>query len=240
VEYSQFILEFPIEPNYSFDSFIAAGHNKLVVQEIISIKRRQEHSLTITGLAGVGKTHLLQAAASYFQNNSQGSGVYLDIASLVEQLTSSDEIDLSKLLERYSSHSLVAIDELEQLENRPGLQEAVLFLFNRVSSAGGKLLFASRNSPHTMTWLRKDLSSRLLWGDVLTLTPPDEDTLVEILVKMAQDRQVKLSPELIKFLKLRLPRRVPDYAQAMAELDRAGKGLKHKLTVPLAKKVLNL
>ncbi|MBF0359349.1 MAG: ATP-binding protein [Magnetococcales bacterium] len=240
MECSQFILEFPIEPNYSFDSFIASGHNKLVVQELLNIKSRHEHSLTITGMAGVGKTHLLQAAASYFQENSQGSTAYLDIASLVQQLASSDEGDLSRLLESYSSYSLVAVDELEQLENRPGLQEAVLFLFNRVSSSGGKLLFASRNSPHTMTCLRKDLSSRLLWGDVLPLNPPDDDTLGKILAKMANDRQVKLSPKLIKFLKLRLPRRVPDYAQAMAALDRAGKGLKHKLTVPLAKKVLNL
>jgi DnaA-homolog protein len=241
VECSQFILEFPLEPDYSFDSFIATGKNRLIINEIINLKNHHDHSLTLTGLAGSGKTHLLHAAISYFQaenKTKQTTAVYLDIAALVSQVASHKEGDLAQLLTRYKDYCVVAIDELEKLENQPPLQEAVLFLFNQVISKGGKLLFASRISPNNMDWLRKDLSSRLLWGEVFTITPPCDDELGEILTKMAHDRQVKLSPELINFLQLRLPRRVPDYGDAMEKLDRAGKGLKQKITVPLAKKVL--
>ncbi|MBF0446316.1 MAG: hypothetical protein HQL68_12080 [Magnetococcales bacterium] len=241
MECSQFILEFPLEPDYSFDSFIATGKNRLIINEIINLEDHHDHSLTLTGLAGSGKTHLLQAATTYFQTKNktkQNTAIYLDIAALVNQATSYKEGDLAQLLTRYGVYSIVAIDELEKLENQPQLQEAVLFLFNQVIAKGGKLLFASRISPNNMDWLRKDLSSRLLWGEVFNITPPSDDELGEILTKMAHDRQVKLGPELIKFLQLRLPRRVPDYGDAMEKLDRAGKGLKHKITVPLAKKVL--
>jgi DnaA-homolog protein len=241
VECSQFILDFPLEPDYSFDSFIATGKNRLIINEIINLKNHHDHSLTLTGLAGSGKTHLLQAATTYFQGEDKTnprSAIYLDIEALVSQVASQKEGDLAQLLTRYGAFSIVAIDELEKLKNQPPLQEAVLFLFNQVISKGGKLLFASRISPNNMNWLRKDLSSRLLWGEVFTLTPPSDEELGEILTKMAHDRQVKVSPELIKYLQLRLPRRVPAYGDAMEKLDRAGKSLKHKITVPLAKKVL--
>jgi DnaA-homolog protein len=243
VECSQFILEFPISPDYSFDSFIAKEKNRLIVQEIRNLKARPQHSLTITGEAGVGKTHLLKAAVNHFQDSQQGQergAVYLDMAALVMQLQKQGEESLGQLLARYGTYSLVAVDDLEQLKEQPLLQEAVLFLFNQVRSSGGKLLFASRISPKAMKWLREDLSSRLLWGELLALTPPSDEELGEILAKMALDRQVRLSPELIKFLQLRLPRRVPDYAEAMARLDRAAMGLQHRITVPLAKKVLNM
>jgi DnaA-homolog protein len=243
VECDQFILEFPIAPDYSFDSFVAHGKNRLIVQELINLKNHPNHSITLTGEVGVGKTHLLQATVHGFQGSKERDGVksvYLNMTTLGQQLIKQGEEGLAGLLARYGNYSLVAIDDLEQLRENPSLQEAVLFLFNQVRASGGKLLFASRTPPPAMGWLREDLSSRLLWGEVLVLHPPNDEELGEILEKMARDRQIRLSPKLIKFLQLRLPRQVPAYAQAMAELDRAGMGLKHKLTVPLAKKALNL
>ncbi len=243
MEFSQFILEFPILEDHSFDSFVAMEKNRLIVEAIKQMANRPQHALTIIGAAGVGKTHLLQAAVNHFtaQNPQlQPTALYLDINALVGQLPNRDEASLAGVLQEYGDHPLVAVDDLQLLEGRPDLQEALLFLFNRLRATGGRGLFASRMNPQGMAWLREDLRSRLLWGEVFTLQTPSDDELGEILAKMARDRQVRLSPELIKFLKLRLPRRVPDYADAMARLDRAGMGLKHKLTVPLAKKVLDM
>lgn len=248
MECNQFILEFPLATDYSFDSFIAKGENRLLVQEIINLQARPKQSLTLVGEAGVGKTHLLQAAVSHFnqtakeQKNRQA--IYLDIKTIAQQLQKKGEESMAMLLSRYETYSMVAIDALEQLKEptpmQATLQEAVLFLFNRVRANRGKVLFASRLPLHPMPWLREDLHSRLLWGEVLTLAVPNDEELGEILNKMAQDRQVLLTPELIRFLQLRLPRQVAEYAKVMDQLDRAGMGLQHRLTVPLAKKVLNL
>jgi DnaA-homolog protein len=243
VQCDQYILEFPIAPDYSFDSFVARGNNRLIVQEIMQLKSHPSLGLTLTGAAGTGKTHLLQAAVHHFQgedHDERRGAVYLNTANLMEQLAKQGEESLALMLARYDSYSLVAVDDLEQLQNQHPLQEAVLFLFNRVRDAGGNLLFASRTPPQAMQNIRKDLSSRLLWGEVLALTTPSDEELGEILEKMALDRQILLSPELINFLQLRLPRRIPDYIEAITRLDRAGMGLKHRITVPLAKKVLDL
>ncbi|MBF0446892.1 MAG: ATP-binding protein [Magnetococcales bacterium] len=245
VEQSQFFLEFPISPDYSFSSFVATGENRLVRQEIINFNARSGGCLTLVGEAGTGKTHLLNAAVVLGNKSDvrapNPQAIYLHPRTLLKQLHDQPkEEDLSILLTRYSHYALVAIDDLDWLEGSQALQEAVLFLFNHIRGLGKKLLLASAIAPQEMAWLREDLRSRLLWGELLTLSAPLDEELGIILEKMAQDRQIRLSPKLIQFLMLRLPRRVPDYARAMAELDRAGMALKKKLTVPLAKKVLNL
>lgn len=239
----QLILELPLSPDYSLDSFIAKGENRQVIERIQQLDASPQQSFTLTGAAGTGKTHLLRAAV--LRHGGQHAppharGIYLDMATLGQKVAGQGEEKLSALLTHHGRYSLVAVDDLHQLEDHPPLQEAVLFLFNQVRHGGGTLLFASRLSPHAMPWLREDLRSRLLWGEILTLVPPSDEELGEILEKMAMDRQVRLSADLVKFLQFRLPRTVPDYAQAMDRLDRAGMGLKHRLTVPLAKKVLGL
>ncbi|MBF0453817.1 MAG: hypothetical protein HQL72_03245 [Magnetococcales bacterium] len=243
MESKQFILEFPLTPDCSFDSFVAWGENRRVVEAIRHLKTGSEHGLILTGEAGCGKTHLLKGAVNHFNTpepSPSQQAVYLDLPLLKTQLNPKDEQAFSTLLGRYGNLALVAVDHLEQLEGEPALQEALLFLFNRVRASQGKLLCASRLAPQAISWLREDLSSRLLWGELLTLSSPNDAELKEILNKMARDRQVNLSQALIHFLHLRLPRSMSAYAQAMDQLDRAGMQLKQRMTVPFAKKVLNL
>ncbi|MBF0438588.1 MAG: hypothetical protein HQL93_05640 [Magnetococcales bacterium] len=238
----QHILEFGVDPVFDFDNFIVGDSNRLALHALQILMDSSATSLTLTGEEGCGKTHLLHATVGRRrETHGKESAVYLDPETLGQALAKGEEGDLTRFLARWGHGMLVAVDSLEQMEfGLPALQEGLLFLFNQLRETSGRLLVASRVSPHHLEWLRPDLRSRLLWGSVLLIAPPDDAELEYILSKMAADRQVRLSPELIKFLCLRLPRRIPDHATALARLDRAGMEQKRPLTVPLAKEILGV
>ncbi|MBF0179633.1 MAG: hypothetical protein HQM03_06355 [Magnetococcales bacterium] len=238
----QHILEFGVEPVYTFANFIEGESNRLALRAVTTLEEGAAATLTLTGGEGCGKTHLLRAAVHHrLARRGPGSAWMLDPAVLERVLAGGGEGELARFVESCAGGTLVALDDLEGLQQgAPAWQEGVLYLFNRLRENGGCLLIASRVSPHHLAWLRPDLRSRLLWGPVLEISPPDDAELEAILTKLAADRQVRLGPELLKFLCLRLPRRIPEHAAALDRLDRAGLERQRPLTVPLAKEILGL
>lgn len=258
----QLILNFPLDPVCTFANLVIGEGNRRgaeAVRALVDPNRPGAESslvqsttaLLLTGEEGTGKTHLLQAAVYQCRAQSgEESAIYLNSSALREQLhetvghetmgRESVEQDLTQFLDRHSTCQLVAVDDLEELEHAPVLQEGLLFLFNRMRDAGGRMLVAGQGLSPSLEGLLPDLRSRLLWGSVIALDLPSDEMLGAILAKMVEDRQVRCGPELLKFLQLRLPRRIPDYAAALDRLNEAGLGLKRPLTVPLAKEILGL
>ncbi|MEO5364651.1 MAG: DnaA/Hda family protein [Magnetococcus sp. DMHC-8] len=245
---AQFILNFPLDPVCTFANLVIGAGNRRAAEAVRALAEQQATplvqwatALLLIGETGTGKTHLLQAAVDLCRSCSgEESAIYLNTVALRDQLRESGEQDLTRFLERHAACRLVAVDDLEELEASTALQEGVLYLFNRMRDSNGHLLVAGQRSPQLLEALRPDLRSRLLWGSVVPLDPPEDGLLGAILAKMVEDRQVRCSPELLRFLQMRLPRCIPDYAAALDRLNEASLGLKRPLTVPLAKEVLGL
>nr|CRH06190.1 putative regulatory inactivation of DnaA/Hda protein [Candidatus Magnetococcus massalia] len=241
----QLLLDFPLDPVLLWDNLVVGRHNEVAIAAVQSLERAGAPGLILTGEAGVGKSHLLQAAVQGVRDqHDHHAAVYLDLASLDRHMQGhskeSGEALLARFVDRYGNCKLAAIDELELLEDAPALQEAVLYLYNSLRRAGGHLLGAGRKDPSAMLGLRDDLRSRLLWGAVMPIEQPDETALAGIMAKLADDRQLKLSDALSHFLLMRLPRSVPLLLESLETLDREALKLQRPLTVPLAKEVLGL
>ncbi|MEO5340829.1 MAG: DnaA/Hda family protein [Magnetococcus sp. MYC-9] len=245
---AQPILNLPLDPVCTFANLVVGAGNRAAVDAVRALADDNSPSvlqsataLLLTGESGTGKTHLLQAAVCRRRLLAgEGAAIYLDIHALHAQLSHGGERELVCFLDRHEACQLVAVDDLDALPFSPLLQEGILYLFNRMRDRGGRLLVAGRASPQVLEGLRPDLRSRLLWGAVIALELPEDEMLGAILVKMVEDRQVRCGPELLKFLQLRLPRRIPDYVAALDRLNEASLGMKRPLSVPLAKEVLGL
>ncbi|MBF0309965.1 MAG: hypothetical protein HQL56_10595 [Magnetococcales bacterium] len=241
---SQLLLDFPLNPVFSYGNLIVGEGNRQACQALRDLNLLPGELLTLVGEEGTGKTHLLQATVRQWrlQAGEEGVAVYLDMDLLSAHLTEtggSGEQVLSDLMNRYAACRLVALDDLQELENHAALQEGVLFLFRHLRERQGRLVCASRRSPLQLV-LRPDLGSRLSLGLVVPVLPPGDEERAEILRKMAIDRQVRVGEELLRFLAARLPRRVADYAQAIDHLDQEGLRQQRPWTIPLAKEVLGL
>ncbi|MEG3637702.1 DnaA/Hda family protein [Magnetococcus sp. PR-3] len=242
---AQLLIAFPLDPVLSWENLVVGDHNAIAANGVRQLQAATVPGLILTGDAGVGKSHLLQAAvASVRLEHGEQSAVYLDLATLSKHLANQpkehSEALLSRFIDRYGRCRLAAIDELELLEGTPALQEGVLYLYNRLRAVGGHLLGAGRIDPSSMAGLRDDLRSRLLWGPVLHIDEPDEASLDAIMDKLASDRQLRLSEAVRHFLLMRLPRQVPEFARTIERLDKEALRQQRPITVPLAKEVLGL
>jgi chromosomal replication initiation ATPase DnaA len=172
--------------------------------------------LALHGPEGVGKTHMLRAAAA-------GRGWrFLDGRALNLDLALAD----------------VPGTALDAAEAAP---EAALFhLVNHAAESGSPLLLAARAPPARWPTRLPDLASRLRATQAVAIQPPSEALLAALLAKQLADRQLRVEPGVQAFLLTRLPRSAAALAQAVARLDAAALAGGAAITRPLARQVLAL
>ncbi|MDO9125616.1 MAG: DnaA/Hda family protein, partial [Parvibaculum sp.] len=128
---------------------------------------------------------------------------------------------------------------LEDLAAPDGEAERALFhLVNLVREEKAFLLITARVPLARLPLTLPDLASRLRAVPQAELGPPDDALLAGILVKLFDDRQLRVAPAVIAWLAARIERSVKAARDAVAELDRASLSGKRPITVPLAAEIL--
>jgi chromosomal replication initiation ATPase DnaA len=117
-------------------------------------------------------------------------------------------------------------------------ERALLHLFNLLREAGGHLLLTGRTPPARWPLALPDLRSRLAALPVAALAPPDDAVLEAVIVKLFADRQLRVEPDVVRFLANRIDRSFAAVAEAVASLDRAALEHGRAVTVPLVRSVL--
>ena len=119
-------------------------------------------------------------------------------------------------------------------------EAALLHLLNLTAASGHPLLLTGRSAPAQWSLALADLASRLEAVSVIRLSPPDDDLLRAVLVKLFADRQIEVGPALIDWLALRLDRSLAAAAAAVDRLDRAALARGGPVTRALAAEVLDM
>ncbi|MEO5329310.1 MAG: DnaA/Hda family protein [Magnetococcus sp. THC-1_WYH] len=241
LEPEQLLLPFDYPPIFSFDNFIVGPENRLAYHAIKELSQGSSEpgSLVLVGDGGTGKTHLLSSAIAKNQENA-GSCVYLHTEELKERLGTSGKDDTISLLLQYQNYDFIALDSFDALANSLLAQEVVIYLYNMIAANRGRLVIASRTDPGKMRSLRPELKSRLLWGKVLHIYEPSDAQLGLVLHKIAKDRNICLSEELVHFLLMRLSRSVCEYERVIRVLDQKSSKLSRNISILLAKELFGL
>ena len=122
--------------------------------------------------------------------------------------------------------------------DRGGDERALLHLYNLLREGGGHLLLTGRSPPARWPLALPDLRSRLATLPVAVLQPPDDAVLEAVIVKLFADRQLRVEPDVVRFLASRLDRSFSAAAEAVAALDRAALVHGRAVTVPLVRVTL--
>jgi len=186
-------------------------------------------TLFLTGPAGSGKTHLLQAAC----HAVQVQGAQAAYVPLAERAVLSPA-----LLEGLEDYALVALDDVDAVAGDAAWEETLFHLFNRLREAGGRLLAAARARPAQAGLRLPDLRSRLAWGTLYALQLPDDATRLRILTQRTRDRGLVLSDDVGRFLLHRCPRDLPALLALLDRLDRAALTAQRRLSIPFVREVL--
>jgi len=210
----------------------------MICNHFTSVTQDRPASLIITGPPGSGKTHMLTAIGKTVSGHSSSPSLYLDGAALVEKVGGSRTYEELKIrLASFESASFLAIDRLEIIEGDKESEDQVFHLYNAVTQAGGRFAAALRTPP--LKWKFSDwLTTRLLWGHVLTLEPVGDDRKVEVLQKMASDLRLTLPRREANWVLTHLDREPESQLKALNLIDRRSLTTGRKVSIPLIKKAL--
>ncbi|BAE51647.1 HdaA/DnaA family protein [Paramagnetospirillum magneticum] len=216
---AQLPLAFGHVPSLAADDFLVAPCNAEAHAWVGAPGRWPGPASVLCGPAQSGKTHLAHLFAR------DGGGRLVSAAEVTEGSS-------RPLLES------VPVLVVEDCDRGP-LDEVGLFhLINQGRELGRLLLLTARLPPATWAVRLPDLRSRLLAMPVAAIGAPDDALLAALLVKLFDDRQLRIGEDVVHFLIGRMERSFAACARMVERLDNAALASRRAVTVPLARRIL--
>lgn len=226
---AQLALDIRLDAGASFASYFVGANGEVVDAVRRLAEGVGEQLLFIHGLAGLGKSHLLQAACRVAAEAGEPV-VYLPLREAVRWGP--------ELVEGLEGMAVLAIDDVGAVAGLPAWQEALFHLFNRARGAGSRLLLAAAGRPADLGLGLPDLVSRLQWGLVLRLQDHDDEQKLAGLRFQARLRGLELPEDTAAYLLAHYPRDLNALFGLLERLDRASLMAQRRLTIPFVKQVL--
>jgi chromosomal replication initiation ATPase DnaA len=209
------------EPSYARDDFLLAPCNRWALNAVLDWRSWGSDRLVLSGPPASGKTHLAHVWAT------ETDASLVPAADLLK-------LDFSKL----TSASL-AVENADHVAGSPEAERSLLHLYNALQQSGNALLLTSRAEPGRWGVTLPDLSSRIVAARHARLDPPDDTLLAAVLVKLFDDRQVRVSPRIIEWLVRRMDRSLSAASDIVTQLDEAALATGGPITRAMAAAVLD-
>ncbi len=188
---------------YTFETFVPGECNRIAYAaalEVLESPGGKYNPLFIYGETGTGKTHLLHAIA-----HSARSRGFQVICTTAEQFTNQYVLALKnnsidEFHEHFRNTDFLLIDDVQFLSGKTQTQECLVNIFNDLYHNSGQMVMTSDCLPKTIPAVNNKLSSRLVGGLVVRLSPPDFETGVAILTTKVATANVLVPTEVLRFL----------------------------------------
>ncbi|MBN2788743.1 MAG: chromosomal replication initiator protein DnaA [Candidatus Delongbacteria bacterium] len=236
--------ETSLNPKYTFDNFIQGNGNETAVVSAMnvaqSVKNSPYNPLLIFGGVGLGKTHLVSAIGNYvFENNTAENILYLTSDIFVKQIVNNiknGKIDEYK--EYLITKDLIIIDDIQFFAKKEKSMEELFHIFNYIYNNDGQIVLTSDYHPNDIHQLDERLKSRFKMGLITDVRPPDLETRAAIIRLKAEEKDFKLSNDVIMFIANNINTNVRDLEGAIVKLYFYYSNFNKEITVTKAKELL--
>lgn len=222
----------PLEPSREsrFEDFVA-GPNAAVLETLKAIPGEAGQQVFLSGPAASGKTHLLNAVC--LASREAGlSAFYAGLKSLPPGAES--------LLDGLERVDVVCIDDCGRVAGDARWEEALFHCLNRIRTGQGRVIFTAGQPLSGLPFVLPDLVSRLQWGLRLQLLPLEDADKIRVIDRHGASLGIDIPPDVGNYLIKRSSRNLRDLLHAVDRLQHAAFTSKRRITVPLAREVLNL
>lgn len=171
-----------LDARLTFETFVVGAANRLAASAAWRVAEKPGgayNPLLVYGASGLGKTHLLMAIGQ------RAAQLQPHITIVYDALARADDPARDGLDERWRNAHVLLLDDAQFLAERAVVQEQLLDAWDAVVRAGGQIVLASDRPPNEIAGLDDRLLTRLSAGLVADLAPPEHDTRVQIVNRLA-------------------------------------------------------
>ncbi|MBQ8394629.1 MAG: chromosomal replication initiator protein DnaA [Clostridia bacterium] len=234
----------PINPAFTFDSFVAGAGSKFVYAAAKSVAENPGETfnpLFIYGESGLGKTHLMHAIANYLAQNAPDKKVLYTTSEnfLNDLIDSITQKTGAKFRYHYRNVDVLMIDDIQFLKARTQLQEELFHTFNELSAQNKQIVLTSDRPPKEIATLEERLRTRFEGGMIADIQPPDSETKIAILKRKALDKKCPVPDDVLEFLVQNSGHDVRTLEGRLTKVIFASKLHEEPITLALAKLALS-
>ena len=194
---------YQFNPKYTFDDFIVGDCNRLAYAATTEIAENPGHvynPLLIYSSTGQGKTHLLHAIG----HRAIDSGLHV-VYTGAEQFTNEFVLAIKHgqvhdFYSKFKSIHILLFDDMQFINDKKQTQQCFFQIFNELYSNNCQIVIAADRHPKDMPLLSNKLKSRLEWGLIAPIQPPDFETRLSILRAKAQEMMIQSSDEILHLI----------------------------------------
>ena len=190
---------------FTFETYVVGPQNKLAYAAARAVAERPAENynpLFIYGDSGLGKTHLLYAIAHLLKKRQpEARIVYIKGDDFTNELIASiREGQNREFREKYRQATLLLVDDIQFIAGKQQTQEEFFHTFNTLYEAGKQIVVTSDRPPMEMNKLEDRIRTRLEWGLMADVQPPDLETRMAITRNKAAQFGVVLPDEVVTFI----------------------------------------
>ncbi len=194
-----------LNPSFTFDTFVEGKSNQLARAASVQVAENPGgayNPLFLYGGVGLGKTHLMHAVGNdILKKNPNAKIVYLHSERFVADMVKALQLNAINEFKRfYRSVDALLIDDIQFFARKERSQEEFFHTFNALLEGGQQMILTCDRYPKEIDDMEERLKSRFGWGLTVMVEPPELETRVAILMKKAEQTNVRLSSEAAFFI----------------------------------------
>lgn len=230
-------------PRYTFDRFVIGSGNRFAhaaAKAVAESPGRAYNPLFLYGGTGLGKTHLMQAIGQeLFSQNPERSVVYISSEQFTNQLIQSImDKSTQRFRAKYRKVDILLIDDIHFIAGKEGTQEEFFHTFNVLFDMHKQIVLSSDRSPKEIEGIEARLVSRFEWGLVTDIQPPDLETRVAILQNKAREKNLVVSPDVLRYIATYITTNIRELEGALITVLAYSKLTEQKINLAIVEEVL--
>ncbi|MBP5352645.1 MAG: hypothetical protein J6Y91_02635 [Alphaproteobacteria bacterium] len=203
----QIPFDFKVANHMGRDDFMVSACNKEAFEMIDNWPQWLSAGLFLYGPHGCGKSHL---AHLFVEKLRQTTGKPYPV-SIVE----ARGISMKSVRRLAAENTSIVIENVSEKCDA----EALFHLFNIYNQDGRYMLWTGLKAPHYIHFKLADLYSRLNMLPCVEIQEPDDVMLQTLIVKLFNDRQLLISPEILNYIMTNAERSFSYIQHLVEEID---------------------
>jgi chromosomal replication initiator protein len=212
-----------LNPSYTFTAFVVGSCNQFAhaaALAVANLPAKNYNPFFIYGGVGLGKTHLVNAIGNQIVEKDPSAKVcYLSSEKFTNELINCLRYEkMTDFRNKYRTKDVLLVDDIQFLGGKERTQEEFFHTFNALYDSNKQIVITSDKLPKDIPGLEERLRSRISWGLIADIQPPDIETKVAILCKKAELYNISLSNEVGLFLAAELGSNIRELEGALTRL----------------------